>query len=183
MINHDYIIDISWHDSGGYCDFLPIKNHDSLGFKAFKSKTKASDALKNQQILSEFDLAPMPISDLCKLAYDYDPAILDFIASSSKYTGWGFVTERASLLDINSNKIPYCKIQRLVDKIWTHAKIKFWDCHELNVGYIKRGRFKKLVCIDTGKESFDHYSNAWGFIEPGPKCPYCNKFQCLCCEY
>ena len=37
-----------------------------------------------------------------------------------------------------------------------------------NIGLIKR-RKKKLVCIDTGKESFSGYSNAWGYLDPGPK--------------
>ena len=68
----------------------------------------------------------------------------------------------------------------LVDKIYQHTSIKFWDCHWTNVGYIKyRGR-NKLVCIDTGEESFQGYANAWGYEEPGPRCPYCNTYACEC---
>ena len=58
--------------------------------------------------------------------------------------------------------------------------LKFWDCHWYNIGTVKRGRKNKVVCIDTGKESFDGDSNAWGFAEPGPKCCYCEKYQCKC---
>ena len=27
---------------------------------------------------------------------------------------------------------------------------------------------------------FTPYCNAWGFEEPGPKCPYCDEYQCYC---
>jgi hypothetical protein len=67
-----------------------------------------------------------------------------------------------------------------VDNIRDKTGLKFWDCHWTNIGYIKRGRRKLLVCIDTGAESFTPYCNAWGFEEPGPKCPYCDKYQCYC---
>ena len=39
MINNDYLVDTSYmDDSGSYCDFLPIKGEDHLGFKSFKSR-------------------------------------------------------------------------------------------------------------------------------------------------
>lgn len=181
MINYNYIIDSSWHDSGGYCDFLPIKGYPDLGFKSFKKHSKAIDAWNNQKKLSKFDLAPEPISDICKIVYDLDPAILPFLKPSNTISGWGFVTEKADLMNCDkTSDIPYKKIQDLVETIWAKTRMKFWDCHENNVGYIKRGRSKKLVCIDTGKESFISYSNAWGFEEPGPKCPYCFRYQCKC---
>jgi hypothetical protein len=28
MINNDYLVDMSWCDSGGYCDFMPIRGED-----------------------------------------------------------------------------------------------------------------------------------------------------------
>ena len=173
---------MGWHDSGGYCDFLPIKDHSDLGFKAFKKKSKAEQALVNQKLLARFDLAPQPITDLCKIPYGYALEILQVMTPKNTVTNWGFVTEKASLINLDTDIVPYKKIQQLVDAIREKAKIKFWDCHEHNVGYIKRGRSKKLVCIDTGKESFDSYSNAWGFAEPGPKCCYCNRYQCKCSE-
>jgi len=179
MINNDYIVDMSWHDSGGYCDFLPIKDHPDLGFKAFKKKNKAEQALLNQRLLASFDLAPEPITELCKIPYGYDKKVLELWTPKETTTNWGFVTEKAHLLDLDKT-VPFKQIQSLVDNIWIKTRIKFWDCHEMNVGYIKRGRKKKLVCIDTGKESFDSYSNAWGFAEPGPKCCYCDHYQCKC---
>jgi hypothetical protein len=190
MINNDYLVDDSHADSGGYCDFLPIKNYPDLGFKSFKRKDKAQQALDYQKKLAKFDLAPIPITDLCKIPYYFDPKILAVWTPNQTTTGWGFVTERATLIDYENqetinitgrNTSPHLyKIQRLVDNIWQKTKLKFWDCHEHNVGYIKRGRRKHFVCIDTGKESFDPQSNAWGFENPGPKCPYCFKYQCRC---
>ena len=58
--------------------------------------------------------------------------------------------------------------------------LKFWDCHWYNVGLVKRGKVKKVVCIDTGKESFNGMANAWGYNTPGPQCGYCNEYQCNC---
>lgn len=183
MSDNHYIIDDSWHDSGGYCDFLPIKDHPDLGFKSFKSKSKAIDARKNQILLAQFDLAPVPLSNICQIPYNFPESVLRYMKPENTYTGWGFITEKADLLPNNDINVPYKKIQDLVDSIWEKTRMKFWDCHENNIGYVKRGRSKKLVCIDTGAESFDSYSNAWGFQEPGPKCPYCLKYQCKCSEY
>ena len=179
MINHDYLVDISWCDSGGYCDFLPIRGHQNLGFKSFKNKTRARKSLINQLILNKFDLAPFILTPLCKIAYWYDPELLKAWTPSETVTSWGYVTEKAVLFDIDA-KIPHRKIQDLVDNIREKTGLKFWDCHLNNMGYIKRGRKKKLTCIDTGYESFEGYSNAWGFEEPGPKCPYCEKYNCKC---
>ena len=127
----------------------------------------------------------MPITNLCKIPYYFDPKILAVWTPKATTTNWGFVTERASLIDHYDHNMRPClyKIQCLVENIWEKTRLKFWDCHEHNVGYIKRGRRKHFVCIDTGKESFDPHSNAWGFAEPGPKCCYCNRYQCKCVEY
>lgn len=179
MINNDYLVDMSWHDSGGYCDFLPIKDHADLGFKCFHKKYRAYNARKYQSMLSKFDLAPKVLTGICRISYCYDIEFLRVHNPKVTVTEWGYITEKATMLDIDA-KIPYKKIQDLVDVIREKTGLKFWDCHEHNVGYIKRGRNKLLVCIDTGDESFCGYSNAWGFEEPGPKCPYCNRYQCKC---
>lgn len=186
MINHNYLIDtdnIKFSDSGGQCDCLPIKNNPELVFKAFNKKHKALAAYSIQKKLAKIELAPKLFSDLCKIAYYYDPKLLEFWNPSQTITEWGFITEKAALIDYEDvTKVPYKKIQDLVDAIRIKTSMKFWDCHENNVGYIKRGRSKKLVCIDTGPESFKGYANAWGFEEPGPKCPYCLKYNCKCSE-
>jgi hypothetical protein len=75
------------------------------------------------------------------------------------------------------------EIQNLVNIIHDKTGLKFWDCHYYNIGYVTRNKKSKLVCIDTGKESFDRECNAWGFSEPGPKCNYCKKYQCKCSIY
>ena len=178
MVNNDYLVDMSWCDSGGQSDFMPIKGEDHLGFKSFKKKTKAQESFDNQVKLSKFDLAPKVVTGICKIPYGYNLSLFKDHIPEQTHTSWGYVTEKASLLDID--KIPYNKIQKLVDSIKENLSMKFWDSHVDNVGYIKRGRKKILVCIDTGAESFCGYCNAWGFEEPGPKCPYCNKYQCKC---
>lgn len=183
MINNDYLIDDVPSNSGGYCDFLIIKDCRQYGFKSFVSKKKAEIAFINQKKLAKYDLAPKTISTLCKIPYYYDIDLLKTWTPDTTVTGWGFITEKASMVDYDNDKKPYLhKIQKLVDEIWQRTKLKFWDCHEYNIGYVKRGRTKKLVCIDTGKESFDPHTNAWGFAEPGPKCCYCNRYQCKCLE-
>lgn len=184
MINDNYWIDLSCNDSGGYCDFFSIKDNPELGFKAFKKKNRAEKSLANQKLLSSFDLAPVPLSDICKIKYYYNPKILEYYQPKELYSNWGYVTEKAKIVNYTCYKRPHLSlIQNLVDTIWQKVNLKFWDCHEHNVGYVIRGRKKKLVCIDTGEESFNSYSNAWGFECPGPKCPYCLKYQCKCSEY
>lgn len=178
MINNNYLIDTEWCDSGGYCDFLPIKEEPSLGFKSFKVKKRAEETCMIQKKLSQFDLAPKILTEVCKVPYFYNPSILKYWNPEDTITSWGYVTEKAVLLD--EDEQPYRKLQNLVNNIKQYVKIKFWDCHWSNVGYIKRGNRNKLVCIDTGKESFDGDSNAWGFEEPGPICPYCEIFECSC---
>ena len=179
MINNDYLVDMSWCDSGGYCDFMPIRGDANLGFKSFKTKKRAVESIDNQLILAGFDLAPRLITDLCKIPYSYDPQLLKHWNPEETVTPWGYVTEKAITLDDQSD-IPYYKIQNLVDQIRDLTGLKFWDCHHQNLGLIKRNTQKILACIDTGQESFTPYCNAWGFLEPGPKCPYCNNYQCYC---
>lgn len=186
MINNNYLVDtdnVNFDYSGGQCDCLPIKQYDNLVFKTFKKKQKALEAYAIQKKLSRLDLAPKLFSSICKIAYYYSPHLLEFWIPKQTVTGWGFITEKASLIDYSDTQnIPYREIHDLVQDIRIKTKMKFWDCHEHNVGYIKRGLCKKLVCIDTGPESFKGYANAWGFEEPGPKCPYCLRYKCKCKE-
>lgn len=178
MVNNDYLVDMSWCDSGGYCDFMPIRADNELGFKSFKTKKRAAESIKNQLILSEFNLAPRVVTELCKIPYSYDPELLKYWTPEDTVTSWGYVTKKAVALDVDDT--PYRKLQNLVHKIRQKTGLKFWDCHWTNIGYIKYKNKNKLVCIDTGKESFTPYCNAWGFIEPGPECPYCAKYNCKC---
>ena len=175
MVNNDYLVDTSYmDDSGSYCDFLPIKGEDNLGFKSFKLKARADETYKIQKKLAKFNLAPQIITEVCKIPYSFDPELLKYWTPEQTVTSWGYVTEKATLLDVDET--PYDQLQHLVDIIKEYTGLKFWDCHWTNVGYTNN----RLVCIDTGKESFTPYCNAWGFLEPGPKCPYCNDYQCYC---
>ena len=69
--------------------------------------------------------------------------------------------QKKLMLDIDD--MPYEELENLVNKIKEKTGLKFWDCHWTNVGYINN---RLVNCIDTGKESFTPYCNAWGFVEP-----------------
>lgn len=179
MIKNHYVIDgEDWFNEGGCCQFYPIKDHPELGFKEFNSRTKkkAEYAHSVQKKLSKFDLAPRVYSEVCKLKFFHNGECLE------QTSNWGYVTELANMDYENhySSKQIMKKIQKLVGEIYDKTKLKFWDCHYSNVATINRSGKIKLVCIDTGKESFDGYANAWGFADPGPKCCYCLRYQCKC---
>lgn len=164
------------YDEGGSAEFYNLYYHNDLGFKQFRNKKTATIAWKKQKLLSKFGLSPKVIGNICKLPVIYSDDYSDT-------TNWGFITEKAQLLDEKIMKKRMNQIQKLVDSIREKTGLKFWDCHYYNIGYIKRKNKSKLVCIDTGCESFRRDSNAWGFAEPGPKCNYCNRYQCLCVDY
>lgn len=160
---------------GGSAEFYRLLGNDSLGFKQFRNKKSATNAYNKQKLLSRFGLAPKVYGQVSKLPIE-----------SEYYSGisnWGYITEYARLVDERVMSKRLKEIQILVENIQKKTKLKFWDCHYWNVGYIKRKNKAKLVCIDTGNESFDRECNAWGFSEPGPKCNYCSKYQCRCSVY
>lgn len=171
----NYEIDYSgWFEEGGYCQVYPIKDHKRLVFKEFRNKKKASEALFYQTKLAKFDLAPKIYSSICKLKFAQEKDIL-----FDEQSDWGYITEYAKACRPNKDAtMP--EIQSLVDDILIKTGLKFWDCHWYNIGFIKRNKKKKIVCIDTGKESFNGISNAWGMSTPGPKCCFCKKYQCDC---
>lgn len=171
-----YLIDYSgWSDEGGYCQVYPIKDKTGWIFKEFKNKKKATESYKYQKILSKFDLAPQIYSKICQLEFAEDDGW-----KPDEPSDWGYITERAY-------PVKHCdstmrQIQDLVESVKLKTGLKFWDCHWYNVGLVLRHNKKKLVCIDTGKESFSGTANAWGFSDPGPKCCYCEEYQCRCSE-
>jgi len=172
----EYLIDYSgWSDEGGYCQVYPIKNKTNLVFKEFRNKKKAQESIILHKKLTKYDLAPKLYSNLCKLDFMKEDGW-----NPEEPSDWGYITERA--YPVNHNDKTMQEIQYLVDNIQDKTGLKFWDCHWYNVGIVKRNTTKKIVCIDTGKESFNGICNAWGMATPGPKCCYCNKFQCKCSE-
>jgi hypothetical protein len=177
IVKHKYIIDTNqWTDEGGSCQVYPIKDYSNLVFKEFYTYKKATDAYKRQKKLAKFDLSPYTIGGVCKLSFAKN--VDDLL---SEYSNWGFITEYAQTFKSNT-KIKAKDIQVLVDNIYHKTGLKFWDCHWYNVGIVRRARINKIVCIDTGRESFDSNCNAWGNVDPGPKCGYCFKYQCKCEE-
>lgn len=172
-----YLIDYSdWFDEGGYCQVYPIKNKKDWVFKEFRNKKKAQESYKHHKLLAKFDLAPKIYSKITRLEFAEDDGY-----KPDEPSDWGYITELAKTYPANTT-IKQEHIQELVDTIYTKTGLKFWDCHWYNVGLVARNDQTKLVCIDTGKESFDGISNAWGNLLPGPKCNYCNEYQCKCTE-
>lgn len=174
-----YTIDINNFDEGGSAEFYNIKENKNLGFKQFRSKKFANEAYSKQKLLSKFGLAPKVYGKVSRL----EIKIENFAGEQylySDYTNWGYVTERARIADEKVMKKRLREIQSLVESIEKKTKLKFWDCHYWNVGYVKRNNKAKLVCIDTGFESFDRNTDAWGMGTPGPKCNYCKKYKCKC---
>jgi hypothetical protein len=169
----NYTIDIEYFDEGGYCQFYPLVGETNKGFKEFRSEKDAKEALFFQELLNKYNLAPAIYSDIIKLP----------IKNISLVSSYGFVTEIAVFLTPKpikrwtKNHINLLtKIQDLVEDIKYYTNLDFWDCHQSNVGLINN----RLVCIDTGAESFDPSSDAWGLGKPGPRCNYCDKYICRC---
>lgn len=157
-------------DEGGSANFYKLKESKNLAFKEFRSKQEAQFAYKIQQKLSKLGLAPKIYGKIHKQTIECE----GFYAQDKwySYTGWGYITQIVRI----SKRLSRKKIQELVDKIYIKTKLKFWDCHEYNIGKYRNN----YVCIDTGKESFDNACNAWGMKNPGPKCEECNKYRCYC---
>ena len=174
-MDKQYIINYEWPVSEGVSvQFYRLIGYKNLGFKEFsgrKGKKKANFACAKQKQLSKLGLAPKVIGNVCKVkCVDKDMLFL---------SDWGYITQIAQTKEKYSMK----EIQSLVDNIKEKAGLKFWDCHDYNIGILKVRGKNKLVCIDTGEESFDRECNAWGFREPGPKCVDCKKYNCDCCDY
>lgn len=170
-----YTIDINNENSGGYCDFYSILEDPSKGFKQFNRKDRAIKAYRNQQRLYKVGLAPKIYGPIRKMPIE--------IGQYKSETGWGYITEKANGVEEDYSSTSLRKIQKLVDKIREKTGLQFWDCHWWNIGLIKRNGKPKIVCIDTGSESFHRDNNSWGFSKPGPKCNYCNRYQCKCGVY
>lgn len=174
-----YVIKQDFIGEGGSAEFYILNENKNLGFKQFRNKRFALASYKRQKLLSQNDLAPKVIGTVQKLKIDLD---------ADTYQGesnWGYITEIATIPKTSSwkKKKNLRLMQKLVDEIKEKTKLEFWDCHYYNVGYIKRNNKAKLVCIDTGKESFERLSNMWGNINPGPKCKECHKYFCSCKQH
>lgn len=168
-----YTIDLDCSKSRGGCsaEFFPIIGYKDKGFKCFygsESKRSATFAWKTQKRLHKLGLAPKVFGNVRRVRTVYG-----YKRGKSK---WGFVTEIAIVALQNLKSI-----QKLVNDISTKTNLEFWDCHEYNVGFVKIKGKRKLVCIDTGKESFDRECNAWGLEYPGPICNRC-QLDCDCCD-
>jgi hypothetical protein len=176
-----YTIDLNKFDEGGSAEFYNIKENKNLGFKQFRNKRSATNSYNKQKLLSKYGLAPKVHGKVCKLEIEVTVGGYgDY--SYTDHTNWGYVTEKAKILDENVMKKRLRDIQNLVETIENKTRLRFWDCHYWNVGYVKRNNKAKLVCIDTGAESFDRNADAWGMGTPGPKCGYCSRYQCRCSD-
>jgi len=176
-MNTHYGIDKLLETGTGYTRIYGVTEHElseNKVFKAFRSKDIATVSLTYQKKLAKYNLAPQVYTTLFH------------INNPAKKSGWGFITEKAENFysEVAWAKFDSCgalrKLQKLVEDIAQKTKLKFWDCHYGNIGYIIREKKPVLVCIDTGKESFRNANNAWGYADPGPKCSYCLRYACRC---
>ena len=152
--------------SGSRSSFFYYGKDNSVGFKEIGSIAYAEIAIQNQMMLSQYDFAPRVLSELTKIMVP-NP----FGVGNNKYakSGWGYKTEVAAVISGCGNSGVCCEceecdeleevmneeIQRLVNDIFDVVGLEFVDAHIGNVGYIIRDNVKKLVCIDTGIESFN----------------------------
>ncbi len=140
--------------SGAGCasSFYKLKGKRDRGFKIFSSKEDAEIAHTHQSELSTYDLAPYVYSQVGRVR-----------KSDGSLTGWGFITEIASLICCPGNSCECCdresisydyehEISNLVDNMYEYG-FSFGDEHPGNVGFVKRNGFSVMVCIDTGDES------------------------------
>lgn len=165
-------------ESGGSVEFYHIDKHPTLGFKEFRSKREAITAYKNQKKLAKHKLAPKVVGKICKMKIE----INNFAGENYTYTDstrWGYITQKIKLPNHKfwKNKKNLSKLQTMIDAMQKKTKLKFWDCHYDNIGIYR----KRLMCIDTGDESFDKGCNAWGNNNPGPICKKCKTIMdCSC---
>jgi hypothetical protein len=83
-----YVIDTSWFDEGGYCQFYPLVGETRKGFKEFKNYEDAEKAFINQQLLNKYKLAPKIYSDIITVPFKDSPYI----------TSYGFISQIANYL-------------------------------------------------------------------------------------
>jgi len=143
--------------SGSVSCFYKLKNTKGRGFKTFLSYDDAIVAYENQKALAEHNLAPEVYSEVGKVR----------IGNSKTLSRWGYITEIAETIGCGSNSCDCCdrdelednysdEIMQLInDMEW--AGFEFHDSHIGNVGYVNRGFYRLLVCIDTGQESVIKY--------------------------
>lgn len=147
-----YTISKNHVGEGCASEFFKI-NNSKRGFKQFPCKESAEIAHANQTKLAELGFAPRVYSEVGKVR----------IGKGKKLSRWGYITEVAQLICCPGNSC-YCCDREETEDIYAEeidnlvcnmsdAGWSFGDCHAGNVGYVRRGGRKVMVCIDTGDES------------------------------
>jgi hypothetical protein len=142
----------TYKNKGCASKFYKLTNKNR-GFKEFNSKRDADIAHYNQNVLSQYDLAPRVYSEVGRIR----------IGRNKRLSKWGYITEVAITLGCGGNDCDCCdrdELEReygemivdLCDKI-DGIGFYFSDCHSGNVGFVKRHGRPVMVCIDTGDES------------------------------
>ncbi len=158
----DYTI-VNYADEGTSAQLYYLAESKTKAFKEYRNKKTANFAYCTQKKLASLGLAPKVFGKVCKLR----------IKNWDEPSNWGYITQ---IVKCNNKRLSKKKIQQLVNDIYQKTGLKFWDCHDFNIGIFRN----KYLCIDTGEESFDSDCNAWGMIDPGPQCSECYKFRCNC---
>lgn len=135
---------------GSRSEFFTIS--EKVGFKTFECKDSAEYAHVTQTELAKYNFAPKVLSRVKRMRH------------RGELTGWGFETEIAEMLGCGGNECccgecdtlsdRYTKrIDSLCSRILAKTGLDFIDYHIGNVGIIMRRGHRRLVCVDTGRES------------------------------
>lgn len=140
--------------------FTSVYKSNKKMFKEFPSKSEAIFACDIQQQLSVNHLAPEVRSNVKRIRIrNYNPGEPEY-----RLSNWGYYTEIAKI--VTNHELCDCvfcvrlefslaeKLDQLCCDIMGCVGLDFCDCHLGNLGYITRQDQKKLVCIDTGMQSF-----------------------------
>lgn len=180
-------------DSGSTNGFYKLKGK-KYGFKSFPNKSLASFSHAVQSDLSRDDLTPRVYSPVCKIRVPNYFAGNDgkgnFITITKMVlSDWGYLTEIANPYSCDDPECEGCCVDYgcnnyyhmcdVVDDIKEYG-IDYTDVHPGNFGYIKRGKHKKLVVIDLGRESIgdvdDHYPEVcWDGVSSYCQCEQCQE--------
>lgn len=158
-------------NAGSRSEFFTVS--ENVGFKTFESKQDAEYAHNIQTELAKYNFAPKVLSRVKRMRH------------RGELTGWGFETEVAEMLGCGGNDCGCgeCddlydrysnRIASLCDRIENKTGLSFVDNHIGNVGIIIRRGYRRLVCIDTGKESVSDGSDDGGI---SCSCTVCRRIE------
>lgn len=153
-----------YRDAGSQNSFYKVRGKD-YGFKSFPNKSLATFAHAVQSHLAPY-LAPKVYSPVCRIRIpNYFVGPNYTTKTEMVLSDWGYLTEiatpyrcKSSDCDGDCANCDWCSNYYVIQDMLSEMEdrgIEYRDCHEFNLGYVKRGKNKILVPIDFGAESLD----------------------------